>query len=320
MNRCRPIHQFAIPFMIAALFLAAGPRPVAAGLVDVPRSLKVGGVERTYRLHVPPAYDGVRPLPLLLLFHGGGGQGAGMARLSGMNQVADRNGFLVAYPDGLNRHWNDGRSVVRGADDDAFVRALIDDLSSRYKVDPRRIYATGISNGGFFSEHLVCAMPDRIAAAAMVAATMSVEQYSGCRPGRAVPVLFILGVEDPLVPWQGGTIGLKRGPIRQLLKDRGKAVSAAQSVAYWVKNNGCSPVPAVSVLPDADPRDGTRIRKEAYQSTPGGAPVVLYAIDGGGHCWPGGRQYLPERIIGRTSRDINASEVIWEFFAGQSLR
>jgi polyhydroxybutyrate depolymerase len=122
-----------------------------------------------------------------------------------------------------------------------------------------------------------------------------------------MPVLLIHGTQDPLVPWDGGDVQVFR-------RKRGRVLSASETVAFWVKHNGCAPTPVITYEPDQDPTDGTKVRREEYRSGKDGSEVLLYAVEGGGHTWPGGWQYLPERIIGKTCRDLQASEVIWEFF------
>jgi polyhydroxybutyrate depolymerase len=159
---------------------------------DNPRhSLTVGGVERRYLLHVPPHLAPGRAAALVLAFHGGGTHDWSMPGLTHFDPLADREGFLVAYPDGLDRSWNDGRGMS-AADDVAFVRAVIEDIERSHDVDPRRIYATGISNGGFFSNKLACDLSDKIAAVASVAATMPEKLVSACKPSRPVSVTLSL--------------------------------------------------------------------------------------------------------------------------------
>jgi polyhydroxybutyrate depolymerase len=231
-----------------------------------------------------------------------------MRRLTGLDAVADREGFLVVYPDGVSRQWNDGRAEVDpGVDDMAFVSALIDHLVEQYKSDRGRIYATGMSNGALFSFRLASDLSDKIAAIAPVGALMGEALSQRAPPAKPMPVLLIHGTQDPLVPWDGGNVQVFR-------RKRGRVLSAAATVAFWVKHNGCTPTPVITYEPDQDPTDGTRVRREEYRSGKDGSEVLLYAVEGGGHTWPGGWQYLPERIIGKTSRDFQASEVIWGFF------
>jgi polyhydroxybutyrate depolymerase len=280
---------------------------------DITGSLRYAGQERTYLLHLPPAYDGEDALPLLFAFHGGGGDGEGMEKLTHFSDIADEHGFIVVYPDGIDNNWNDGRPEVNpGVDDVGFISALIDELGDVYGIDTSRVYSTGISNGGMFSFRLACELSDKIAAVAPVAALMGVNLSQNCSPSRSVPVMLIMGTDDPLVPWEGGEIG---GDLAR----RGFAISAASTVSFWVEVDGCSYSPALEYLPDTDPGDGTRVRKETYSGGHNGTEVVLLAVEGGGHTWPGGVQYMREKVIGVTSRDIDAGEIIWDFFTGFRL-
>lgn len=236
-----------------------------------------------------------------------------MARLTGMDAVADSGGFLVVYPDGIDRGWNDGRGINEGIDDVGFTREMVSKLETQYKIDGKRVFATGISNGGFMCFRLACDAPDLVAAVAPVAAAMSDALAKNNRSTAPVSVLVINGTADPFVPWNGGVIGSTAG-------GRGIALSAQATIGYWVALDGCPATPVVSGLPDTDPADGTRVTQSSYGGGRGGTGVVLLAVDGGGHAWPGGRQYLPVRVIGRTSRDVTASQYIWEFFKGHPKR
>lgn len=274
-------------------------------------SIEVGGLTRTYRVHVPPALPQDKPAPIVIVFHGGGGAGQGMDALSGFNALSDREGFLVAYPDGLYRNWNDGRdaSVSRAhrekVDDLAFVAAMIDAIGKDHPIDPRRIFATGISNGGIFSHYLAANLSTRIAAIAPVAGGIADPFHERFRPEQPVSVLILQGTEDPLVPYHGGDIA----------KGRGKIVDTDEAVRKWVERDACAKEPATDEIPDKDPKDGCRAKRATWSKGRDGTEVTLVTIEGGGHTWPGGFQYLPERWIGRTCRDFDASEVIWEFFA-----
>ncbi len=276
------------------------------------------GIRRTYLVHVGSACSASTPAPLVIVLHGGGGTGAGTVKLTGFNAIADREGFIVVYPDGIDRHWNDGRGVewyrahTQDIDDLGFISALIDELSAKLNIDSKRVYATGISNGGMMSYRLGCELSQRIAAIAPVTASIAVNMAKEWSPSRPMPVLIIAGTADPLVPWDGGDIRFG-GRIY------GTVLSVPETVQFWVEKNGCLAKPMVIRLPETDPTDGTTVRKEVYTGCRGGAEVVLYAVEGGGHTWAGGLQYLPERIIGKTSREFSASEVIWQFFKQHSL-
>lgn len=278
---------------------------------DERTSLMVDGLERTYMLHRPARSGTGQSLPLVLAFHGTGGQGPSMQGLSGLNAIADREGFLVAYPDGIDRHWNDGRaadrpSLISNVDDVAFVAALIDHLVATETIDQRRVYATGMSNGAIFSQRLGCELAGKLAAITPVAGSLPESLANTCQPARPVPVLIIMGEADPFVPWAGGRV---KGP------GYGPVLAVPDTISTWVRQNGCASGPAITQEPDRDPQDGTTVRRETYSGCQAGATVTIYAVVNGGHTWPGGVRYLPETTIGPTNRDIDASALIWDFFA-----
>ncbi len=283
-------------------------------------SMVCDGLTRTYRIHIPASFSKTLSPPLLLILHGGGGTGKGMVTLTraGFDSLSDREGFIVVYPDGIEKHWNDGRSKVRyrthkeKIDDVGFVSDLIDTLTAQLNIDTRRVYVTGMSNGGLMSFRLALELSDKIAAIAPVTASLIVE-FKDARPARPMPVLIMNGTKDPLVPWSGGNIGI-------LLIKVGKVLSTMETVDFWAENNECPSQPTTLLLPDKDPKDGSRVTVETYGWGEDSTEVVLYRIEGGGHTWPGGWQYLSKRVIGKTCRDISACEVIWEFFKKHSMR
>jgi polyhydroxybutyrate depolymerase len=301
---------------------APGVEPAATGngirRGDVRGSLRFGGVTRTYLLHVAARYDASSDWPLVLALHGGGAQGRHMPGLTGLSRLADRHGFLVVYPDGIGRSWNDGRedpgipAQRLSVDDVGFLTGLVDDLSRRYRVDLARVYVTGISNGGFMAQRLGCEAATRVAAIAPVVATIGVELAARCKPARPVPLLMVNGADDPLVPFHGGQIRVF-GRLRP-----GKVASVPDTVALWANTNGCRGTAEISREPDRDPSDGVQVRREALTRCRGESEVILYVMEGGGHVWPGGPQYLPARMIGRTTRDIDTG-VIWGFFSRHRL-
>ena len=288
---------------------------IAALATSTQGSIVAGGVTRTYVLYVPSKAP---PRPALILaFHGHGGDGAGQERLSGLDRLADRDGFIVVYPDGLTAPhtrwpgWNDGRRQNGGADDLAFARALVADLTKRYRVDRKRIYATGFSNGGTFTEYLGCKMTGVFAAIAPVSGSIPVADRASCAPSRAIPVLEIAGTADPIMPYDGGE-------IRLLGVDRGEVTSAPGTAAFWAGNDYCNLTPHVQTLPSSVPADGTSVRLETYGACSAGTTVELYTIVSGGHTWPGGRQYLPKAFVGIASNQLDASRTIVDFFLAHS--
>lgn len=277
-------------------------------------SLEHGGRTRTYQLHLPGSVAPDKPLPLVIVLHGAGANGRITEVLTGFSKLADEKGFVAAYPDGEKgvwRFWEGGAGDqvqdAAGPGDVGFVAALIDDLVRRKIADPQRVYVTGISNGAYMSNKIACALSDRVAAIAPVSGTLPKRMAERLRPARPMSVLYIHGTADKIVGVQG----------TDFISKREVSLSAADLAAWWVKNNGCSSPSRDEQLPDTTD-DGTTVMRHSYEPGAGGAPVVYYEIRGGGHTWPGG-SVQPERLLGKTCRDLNASETIWQFFSQFSL-
>lgn len=265
---------------------------------------------RTYIVHTPAGASAGKSLPLVVALHGRLGTGAGQQRLSHMDGVSDSQGFLVVYPDGLDRSWADGRggspSDRNGVDDVKFISQLIDKLSGEFQVDRSRIYATGMSNGGFMAGRLACELSEKIAAVGIVAASLSVNVDANCHPVKPVSMMIVQGTEDPLVPFVGGSLG-RNG-------ERGHILSHELAVRHWVFLNHCGTTPRTQHFSDSA-GDGTSIDVATFSGCDGGGEVRGYTMLNGGHAWPGGMAYLPQAIIGKTTRNMDASEVLWEFFS-----
>lgn len=278
--------------MVSALLLAALSLPSPG---DHPRTIRVGMVERHYILHMPrPARRG--PLPVVILLHGAGGTGRRVAASTGFSAEADRRGFVAVYPDGLGGGWNDGRTADE-ADDVAFLRTVLDTLAREVRADPRRLYAAGISNGAMFAHRLACELPGTFAAIAAVAGGMPTAIAAACTGGPPLSFVGFNGTADQLVAFEGG----------------GGLEPATVSAAHWAASAGCDAGPASSLEPDRAPADGTRVRRWWWTGCTPGTAVVLYAIGGGGHSWPGsGPMRIP--ILGRTTRDLSATRTIVAFF------
>ena len=279
----------------------------AAERVLAPHTIEVDGITRSYHLHVPSAV-GPTPALLVLVFHGGGGTGPGTERLTRFTALADREGFLVAFPEGVEKNWNDGREFTSSrahrdhVDDVAFVAVLIDAIGRAHAVDPRRVCATGISNGGIFSHYLAAHLSARIAAIAPVVGGIADPPDAWLRPEQPVSVLMLQGTRDPLVPYHGGAVAFGRGKI----------IDTEEAARRWAALNG-GREPVREPLP-ADGKDRCGGLRTIYPGGRDGSEVTLVRLDGGGHTWPGGAQYLPQLLIGRVCRDFDATVLIWDFF------
>ena len=268
------------------------------------------GVARNFIVYLPSGYNNSGKMPLIFAIHGGSGTPEGMINIANFKTIADRDKVVLVYPEGVQKNWNDGRPTAPnqlGINDVGFFNQMCDYMINNYSVDAKKIYATGISNGGFMSTRLGCELSNRIAAIAVNAATIEATTIApNCKPNRPVPALYIHGTTDPLVPFLGGQIsagGTAGGTI----------LSHFQVIEKWVALNGCNSTPTITDLPDIA-NDGTTIKQRVYSGGTNGSEVVSYVITNGGHTWPQGYQYLNEAIIGKTSQDMNACEVIWTFF------
>jgi polyhydroxybutyrate depolymerase len=269
------------------------------------RTLRIAGRERSYVLYIPANLDREKPIPLVLAFHGRLGTGQLMEQMTGFSEIAER-GFIVAYPDGIGRSWNAGHGVglaeSEGVDDVDFIARLIDALSAEFKIDERRIYAAGMSNGGMFAYRLACELKGRIAAVASVAGPLPPEIAAHCDEAGAVSILHIQGTADPIVPWAGGEAS-----------SGGKILSADATIRQWASVNKCSEQSTVTLSKG-------NVLCRSNEGCAKGAEVTLCTVDGGGHTWPGSRPLdLLESVVGPTNQDVNATEMIWDFFSHHEL-
>lgn len=284
---------------IAALATASAASAQARGEA---RTLRLGGLERSWLVHLPSPMPAGRALPLLLVLHGGGGRARGIAEHTRFDRLADREGFVVVYPAGIRGRWNDGRGLSGAPHDDvAFIRAVLDSVARETRIDPARIYATGISNGAMFAHRLACDLPGRFAAIAPVAGALPAALAPTCAGAEPVSVLAIQGTEDRLVPYDGGGVARVRGAV----------LSARESLAHWARRAGCGALEAGRRTDRVS--DGTALVHLAHAGCASGA-VELYEVRGGGHTWPGGPR-VTARLLGRTTRELDATRAIWDFFA-----
>jgi polyhydroxybutyrate depolymerase len=278
------------------------------------RSLRVGGLKRTYHVQVPAGHDPTKPAPVVLALHGATMNGPLMAWFSGLNHKADEAGFLAVYPNGTGSRWSFfwnagnccGAAVQTRVDDVAFIRALLDDLAGAYRVDLRRVFVTGMSNGAMMAYRLASELSDRVAAIAAVAGTMATQ---GCQPQRPLSVLHFHGTQDEYVPFTGG-----KGSKSITGVDHH---SVEHSIRAWVKANGCREEPTTETLPDKA-KDSTTVTILTYGGGRDGAEVVLVVIEGGGHTWPG--REPGTKVLGRATRNVSANDMMWDFFEKHAMR
>ncbi|MEO8608209.1 MAG: PHB depolymerase family esterase [Chloroflexota bacterium] len=262
----------------------------------------IGGFERSYHIYVPKSYTAEKPMPLLFVFHGAGSTGVNMAGISDFNTMAETEGFIAVYPDGINRIWNDGRPpdpAIGPVDDVGFVTVMLQTIEAALSIDVKRIYATGYSAGGMFSYRLGCDLPDQFAAVASVASTFPEYLSNNCKGTPPIPLLVFQGTDDPIIPW----IGYQGGYL-----------SASKTLDYWGDHNACLSTNPFAMQDDTHPDDGTRILLASRGDCALHADVRLYGVFLGGHTWPGHPVEAPFDL-GLTSTDIDASQVIWDFFA-----
>lgn len=320
-----PIRRVVILFALgaamvgAALGCASGPGATAVPPAGAPlamASLEPGvhrgesaadGRTMTWRLFVPAEIAARRPVPLVLALHRFSETGPIMAAMTGFDAIGEREGFAVVYPSGPWRRFRFGGQRPSDVD---LLRAVLDDVARLIPVDLDRVYVTGASNGGFMTYTLAAADPGRFAAIApvMAAETLDpgVDVPDGVPP--PLPLMVVHGMEDRIVPADRSRLGGFR--VRTL----------AETVEAWRVRNRSEGEPATSLMDDRDPDDGTRTRTTTHSPGPGGAPIIVHRVDGGGHTWPGGGERSPRFIVGRVARDWNASEVIWAFFAEHRRR
>lgn len=264
-------------------------------------SIVSSGETREYLLYVPDSYDPSGPTALVISLHALATWPAHQQNLSRWNRLADEEGFLVVYPSGSGfpKMWNTIRPGPGLERDVRFISELLDALQSAYDIDPKRIYATGMSNGGGMAFVLSCALPDRIAAVGLVATAQSLppEWCAGARP---MPMIAFHGTADPLVPYEGGAFGDPLNPVKPVFP------AVREWVERWARRNRCASSPIESSIV----ADVVRIE---YPDCAAGAPVVLYVVRGAGHIWPGGK-VLPEWRVGRHSDSIDATRRMWAFF------
>jgi polyhydroxybutyrate depolymerase len=304
-----------------ALGEAPAPRFPAPGNYDL--TLQAGSRARTFLVHLPPGFGEHGPLPVLLAFHGGGGSAQGFQKSAGLDAVADREGFVVVYPDGSGRlgrrllTWNAGSccgSAREGhVDDVGFTIRVLGDLARDLPLDRTRVYATGHSNGAMMAYRLAAEAAERIAAIAPVAGAMQVATFA---PSKPMPVLHVHSVDDPRALYGGGL-----GPPFPMTRTRVEHNAVEAELARWAALDGCAAEPKA-----VEQRHGTEGGRDAGQTAvlldfapcTSGADVRLWKLTGAGHGWPGAPPVLPERLMGPETHLVEAAEEVWRFVRGFS--
>ncbi|HUK31849.1 MAG TPA: hypothetical protein VLV89_12095 [Candidatus Acidoferrum sp.] len=328
----RPVSRIGFAASIFLCFFHAKP----ACAQDREETVRINTNPRTFYVHLPSGYDAKKRYPLVIALHGLGGDGQLMAHVSHLDETADRFGFIVVYPNASEGRWTKldprpqggfgpiGRRGIglgpppsptaRDArepggepiNDTPYFDAMLDMLESEYRIDASRVYATGFSDGGFMAFRLGCEMAYRISAIATVAATLPFGLAETCTnwAWRSVPLLMINGTADPIITYSG----------RPGLSVRFPLLGAKDTLKLWSKMDGCGSKPVRTKIAPQSP-GGMETQVDTYNDCHEGGDAVLYSVVKGGHSWPGGDPYMPEKIAGATSHDLDAGEIIWQFFA-----
>lgn len=269
--------------------------------------------KRRYILHLPKSYNGKKEVPLIIYLHGANGNSEGAQSSTDFNKVSNDNGFIVAYPQGFFERtpnsfvWAAARGLDAdslGIDDVGFIDKLTTDLKKHYRINARKIYLCGFSNGGFLTQRIAFEKNKQFAAFGSLGATMNQNKYGNRAPIRAIPMMFFLGTADPLVPYNGGIAGAATTL---------HVVGIEDAVSFWVRNNHCETVIPSIDLPNKSMTDNSTVTVYEYTNGSCNSKVKFYKINGGGHTWPGVKLNKPSRL-GEANLDISAGQELWDFF------
>ncbi|MSQ93378.1 MAG: polyhydroxybutyrate depolymerase [Gemmataceae bacterium] len=297
--------QFSLA--LVAILAISQSEPLGPG--DHKRPLTVDELKRPYWVHVPPKYDPKQPSAVVLVLHGALMDGKLMEGFSGLSRTADEHNFIAVYPSGTMATWNAGLfpgEKNNKTDDVKYLGKVLDDVESAFKVDKKRIYITGLSNGAMMSYRLASEMSERIAAIAPVAGTLALDKYA---PKRPVPVIHFHGTKDLLVPFNGPD---RKKDAFALMKFK----SVNDTIQACVKANGCNQKPTETEIEAR--ADKLKVIRKDYGKGKHGAEVILYVVENGGHTWPG--VTLLPAFLGASTKNISANEVMWEFFRRHPLK
>lgn len=292
------MHKVIRPYVFLLALLAF--TAVVKGSTSITYTMSYGGANRDFIVVLPNSYTAGSSLPMVFNLHGYGSDASQQIFYSQMYKTVDSNGFIAVFPNGIGNAWNSGWSVTPVPDDVGFISAIIDTMTWLYNINLNRVYACGMSNGGFMSYKLACELSNRLAAVASVTGTINSLTALNCPAGVAVPVLQIHGTDDPLVPYNGIT----------------GAYGVEETIDFWKARNGCTVAADTTAVPDNNVNDSSTVQKIVYANCSSPHEVWLYKINGGGHTWPNAPINY---IYGPTNRDIDASQEIWDFFNRFSL-
>jgi polyhydroxybutyrate depolymerase len=318
------MHQFFVYSVIALVLSGFSSFACAATPAGhEARTISEGGIERLYLLHVPKQYERAKPMPLVLMLHGFGGTAANAIRETGWSAKADREGFIVVYPQATRPDesakpnlrnngtaWNDGsgrfHSSERKIDDVAYIRAVIERTKKELSIDAKRVFVTGFSNGGSMTFRIGNTLADIVTAIAPVA---SASWADTLQPARKISMLYITGANDPLNPLEGG---VPRLAFKKKSEDRTAKHPVNTQIAQWVSALG---------LPSAAVKDETvnGVRRQTFAAAKEAPQVEFITVDGLGHIWAGGENLLPEFVVGKPTDKLNATDTIWTFFNKHSM-
>ena len=269
-----------------------------------------GGVKRKFAYQIP---QNAKKDAVVFVLHGGGGDISRVRSITRykFEELSDSYGYILVYPEAYKNHFNDGRtglsyeSFRKNIDDISFFRYIIDYLKNKERLIIKKIYFTGISNGGLMSFRVACEM-EEVDKIAVVVATMPYEVYNNCKRKREISVFMITSTKDPLMPYEGGYVS---GPFG--VKKLGKVISAEDSYNFWVYKNNCDSEEIINEYQDEHDKDIKLIKKKRYNKK---SKVYFYILLNAGHTWPGGVQYLPVWVVGKTTSLFDASDEIIKFF------
>ncbi len=296
------MHPMRLSILLLAIVTLGQPWMGRAWSAEeaVEKTLTVDGRQREYRVFVPSGHKG--PLPVVFMLHGGGGNARGIERITRFDELAEEEGFIVVYPQGFDSHWNDGRGVAfmraqkENVDDVKFIRAVLDDVAAGNAVDRGRVFATGISNGGFMVHRLAADAADMVAAIAPVVGGLAPAIGEKFNPRQPVSILIIQGDADPIVPIDGGDVVIGNGP------SRGKVLPTKETLAKYLARDG-NRTDAVAPVVASGPRQGTSVEEFKYPDGPCGVKTYYYIVKQGGHTW-----YGEGRVASSTPTRLKASK------------